>query len=1045
MIPNTFIDYLYKKLQFIFIKPEYKHLFSVNNSLFINVKTPNNVLYKVLLGKKEREWHILNVKNISLSKQIYDKYSVKTVSDLDAPDVVHNTIDIIKTRVYKDQGFPSFREIFQNSLGAADLSDPKLKHGATDINFILGNDENNNINSCMLIDNGVGMDLLIYLDTNNHIFYRGTMGRYLWTPTLSGKRKGVTYTANIEDQRIDTDIPGYLGIGFMSFASVWKKVAVLSKMKGGYFAFTINTNTDKITFKPSEEGYFIGFTFSGNIHTIEQLKKSNSIVYEVIEQKHGEIIKSQKIDLEISFEELPNEAKTILIHLFEHFLEKIYNEKKESIYNTSGTILFGYDPYSRFKEIFSHTEKVIKTIMQYTGFERITGFSDEIKRITGKPRKVTLTWLDKIRDISMNDTFKQYKKRGKYLSLTPIYPVEVRVMNPEKEGLTQTIFKEKERQGILKNDDFITKEIEAKFRFEAYVVPGESDNKYDAETGKISLLQNGIPVSPINLMSYRDSEKPGYRLSDDFTQLTADEEADDVFFTQQISMGAEYRNVNYNILINCNWIAVNMGRDGILNDFRYFHLKKILTNLINTINNNYMHNLATEQINLLFLVYNKESYVYNFYATFSDRYKLFLNIKKKNISIENWFQAKLFPDVNNYLYSIADLYNMNKGDYIIIITNTTTQQDRLLLGRLHEDYTNPKATIHAKVLKLEKDNYNNYDVMLFGMIFNDYKKSFKKKNISVLIISRRPIIDSIPSHEFMPLEIQYTPPSTTITEKRREEIREKDPNEILFMEKLILPLGKNILKYLIQAVQSISTNHSFHLTKEGISYETTKIYLPTKMIGNTITYERIEKFLKQRANNKFINPMKFDIRESDPSNIGFYTRSKWLISLNRTSKLYKKLLSIFKDENISKNDRINLVYILLNDFIIHEMSHEPVVALLISLEYRQENSHAFPEFADSMTYMQQYMWDFFRVKYKYSKKKTRPPKTRQIKHKKMPESERQSKIEKFFPPTTIILAMNNYYNNYNSQNKCKFCKKTIIPLKDNIYYCINCKRKIVIN
>lgn len=1066
MIPDKLLKYLKSKFSAIFSKKEYRNILKTRSTLLLDIITPNNFRYRTLLGKNgENKWDIINLKKIEKSKyyslaqtstSVFKQRKVDTMSKEDARKAAYNMIDIIKNKVYKSEGYPAFREIFQNSLGAADFTDPEIQYGATKIHYILGDDTYtkevegkeevyNWINSCMLIDNGVGMDLQIMEEEEDgNLYYMGTMGHYLWIPTFSGKRKGIRYTADIEKERISVDIPGYLGIGFMSFAAVWQKVAVLSKMKNNRFAFTINTNTNRLVFEAAEGAdFFVGFTFDENISTKEELKNATCPIYTETGEESG---------LEITFYDLPEEAQSILLLLFEKYREELYKpiSSKKEISQTSGTIIFGYKPYNKFMMddgILKKPNSLISQIYQFTGYEKITGFSDKIKKITGHPRIIELTWMGDTLDITENNNYELFQQLGYHITEEEMLEVKYIKMNPDKKGLTKQQFENRKIEGNLLPDDYIIETKEMPFHVEAFIIPKErlSNPEFEYNVGEIIMLQNGIPVVPLHLVVREDEESKSYKLEDSFTQLTSHEETEEnIFFTQDIIINSIFNYNNYKILLNCNWIAINMGRDGILRDFRYKYLKNFIEKLISKVNNQYLLEISDTKIREIYELISKKKYVSLFYAIFETRFNVLFacekNITKKQL--ENWIYARIFPNMVNHLININSLLELKNNTLITIQTTDTTISDAVNIEKLHRDYNKAGATILVYGLKAQQFSNSPYhDILLLGKLISVLKEDFKKREIKFLIIAEKYTYTyskiGFEVAKYLPINAKYVPTYEAVTKETIKDIEEKDPIEARFIRRVITDsdsIGKTILKYLIKLIQDIPNSLFFDLNEDRIRYtnlfeqKEEVIYLPTKIIGSNIDYDRIKnKFLDKQ------NPIKLELGQNVSIwTIAFYSPAKMKVVINKGNSFYNELLSIYKDKKITKSDKLNLIISLIINLLIHEIAHEPVIALLISAIYRQSLAHAFPEFADSITWMQNRLFKFYIDNYRYRKKSIKTEKK---------VIEKQKGLEQF-----MLSKINNtidiFCANYNINYKCKNCQSILIPIDNKKYFCQKCKREI---
>jgi len=1204
MVSENILNYISYQINKALKNPKNRHILNSNSSFYIMVNLPNNFTYKVLLNINNGKYRIINIKPINLltniatdTKSINEAdYKVVIIPPENSEEIANSLYSIVKEKVYNDLGYPAFREIFQNSLGAVDINDKLIKYGATRILFELGKEkETNKVNSCMLIDNGCGMDLKICIQKDKGkdvISNKGIMGIYLWAPTTSTKRLAISYLGSTETSRINTNVAGYFGIGFLSFVNVFKKVAVLSKMKNNDFAFTMCLDSEEIAVGKKSNFYSYVFSVPKNFENlsydelISKIQSSETIIYRFEQQEKEGIIKDIYRDegYRYSFQELPEEVKSVFIVLLEKFIEKLWKERgKPDINKVSGTIIFGHGFNPNFllqtrsgEEDFFHIDKVINKIKYYTGFERIAGFSKKIRKYAIKELekakkdldrgKITTTIFEKIKkfyrleaeygryislyrndtkeeiDLTINDIFELFKQRNintdnEKISIKRKSLIYVN-NNP---NLSDKEFKRQFSEGKLDPSDIKQVESKQKFTFsiDIYVIPVEK--QYDEinfnelrsgfrYVGDIFLLQNGIPVSPIKLKSEAYRRDEGYKVKDQLktlNPLSAINSAEQYFYTQIINLNNDnYTNINYNLLVNCNWISVNLGRDSIVHDYKYKYLADLIRIALKMSNKKYLLSLNSDEINehlekgrnkfnivfecRLALLLEKESSVpelkkYNINEKELISFlKIFYNIDLFKIAATKNFYVCFF-NLLEFIHTLIKQKNTVKeikNSYLFIITKETSSFVKIQLRQLLEvggknfnfillspDYIEIILltiafyyyfTFIQKSYKKLVSKYSSFKDFIPSYFSSNIINTVKKNSFKILLFENEnqfsgniynihtihdeeiftkylEIGEDEKIYEFnnsLPTNITFLPPYNKIEKSEIEEIKKEHPEVLRFMNKIVRT-GNKIIEFLLQEIIK-TTNYAYKVDCEDETFNYTQpstdkkqqITFPFNILGYKLTFERLCKFLNlckyKNSKTEISKKIKLELVKTKISEIGFYVVSEYKIGLNTKGKLYKYLKEIYfansehttsKFSGITQKEKENLLYILLYNFITHELAHEPIISLLIATVYEESVSHIFPQFACSIDFMNIRLPEMITKYYNPLHKKTR-------KIKRTKTIEGQKGIKEFFPSnvtTKIVNILNIYNNNKNYKLKCPKCHhKYLIKISSRINFCPQC-------
>jgi hypothetical protein len=1044
-----------EKIGKILRSDEYSYMLENNNHLTL-VVYHNTEKYLVSITKQKSEWAISNFKlldNLKYKTLITKPTSVSggtlfptTLSQ----SIAENLIDIIKNRVYKDQWYPSFREIFQNSLGARDLTDPKIENGATVIQFLLGEDDSNNVDSCLLIDNGVGMDLKVCYDESvetNPYYFGGDMGIFLWSPTISKKRKGLSYTVNLEEQRIDPDIPGYFGIGFLSFASVWKQVIVLSKMKNDTFGITFNTNTNLLSFTEEEEkGAFYGYTFPKDVFTIEDLEQSESKIYKMdVINLHLQQFKYSEIkDKVLKFIDLPIHVQKNIKKLFGLFINKFNINSKVKATKSHGTIIYGFDPLpdesGKMPHILEDPETLIEKIAFYTGFEQITGIK----------RDITLVFRDKTYDITTNAENDIFLEKGYKDVFTKKFTLEAKLRNPE---ISPEKYEELEFRGkLIKGKHYRIIEEKRKLSITTHIVPYELlpdlviYNRHDSHVGSIILLQNGIPVTPLELTVYTIDGK----VDDTFDQLSKGEVDQGLFFSNIVHLSWLYQHTNVKILVNVNWISVNMGRDGILTDIRYKYLEKLISLSIKSTIKKFMSKYYTTE--RVFALYNNDDFDNAiFFNMFYCRLRL-CRYASENSRTDAEFQkilgvfsqVQFFEYIDSEIFSVSKMLGLGKnevglknGTIIYCRILTTDRQDVVNLEILDQEYRKEYSSLKDKI-RVPEMTINDDQFFLFGFLLLYFKDRIRKKDLKIFVVdsncgdSEKSIMRYIFEY---PIQCIKHLPGDHIPPPKHEEVKKQDL-EAIFKKRVeyIEKITRNIVKFLILDFISnfmIGGNITFSDSNDKLYFNKGTVNeieqsLPTYVYQVEVEIERITKVLEtdfSKSNHLFmVKTVSGEYKE-----LARYNTKDFTIGLNLNSVLYKKLIKLAAEKNKT------MLIILLHDIIIHEIAHEPVIGLLINLAYGEITTlaHKFPQFADSITWMEIRLKDFF-ITHIDKIPSLNPRQT-------------QKGLESFFETKEKIVKIRRLLNTVQESQelyRCGKCKYRLFKISDTEYICIHCNRII---
>jgi len=928
MVKNTELKTLNKILNRMVASDRKLRFFDDLNDCKLIIRTPlSNYLVKCKKSKND-SWVISDYKKVFTiddDNTMIIPASSSTINPNYELETVDNLLKMVRSRIYNMKFYPAFREIFQNSLGARDISDPELRHGARRIYFLLFTNNDGALDECTLVDDGVGMDLYITHEPNRTppFEFNGDMGEYLWTITQSIKRKGLYYTVELEESRVNIETAGYFGIGFQAFLSVWKKVAVLSKMKNKDWAFTFNTNTTLTRYNPdtTEKGAFYAYAFPKEVGTIDQLRKSSCQIYQkkVIDASTKTFEFSKIDDVVIPFTALSDEVKHVIERLFTIFMDKL--EVKNTI-TAHGTVVHGVDMTDEARRYLVDTDEVIRKIRFYTGFEKIMGIKRDIRIFLDDDTLGV--------DATTNSIYDEVNAIGHKINMTKKVRMPVRV---RKKGIGVKEYERLEKIGNLVGGvHYEIKEIETELTVQAIACDNTTlGEKFERRETEVLLLQNGIPIVPIHFTPYYTSSGV---VEDEFNQLSTKERDLGMTWTNTIRVKSYYVDSCIKMIVNANWITVNMGRNGILNDSRKDALVEFMKSIIVEEIKKLLRAVKVDEMNdelngrpiedidgLSALLFNRLEALHE-HRDVSDHDDILDKVTKLKIFVTSGAGNRVSPN---------DVFiKHTKNKWRVFIMDDPSSSDRHTIETLEKTGEFKKLNM-ASITPLSSDNRN---LLLLILSRSKLKDEVEKKHLDIVMIREAKeyygFRAGIKIKGFLPLDVKQLV-------KFEEEKKETETAE----DKLIRRMARTMCNKLTTLLKSLISVPN----EKAVVIALTKVKLPQQVFGIKITAKNLRDFVKKSFRFKIL------IVTTAKNTVAFYNMKRKMIGINKNCKYYEKMVGAVRAGNQFK------LKLLLHNVIAHEMSHNEIVALIASVINKKDVYHKFPQFSDSLDMLETLLMD----------------------------------------------------------------------------------------